>query len=242
MLVSSSESNAVPAKRKKEEENKEDILEMVENTENPLRCPVRLYEFYLSKWWVTGGGLSVTIYSFLPSVNLLGLVLSSELVRQRTNMFYLHPERCCVPNSPLWFSSTPLDNDTMDAMLTRVLTVRELHPKSKRGRRAAKEDPPFVPEDEEEDSDWRTEVTFFLQRCYKSGIIQSGSKKSELRRTLKRTNVMVTPNTHHWLKTLCPLVVVCCENNICFYPDVRFHPLSSRRTFYWVECFPERRR
>ncbi|XP_024151010.1 zinc finger MYM-type protein 4 isoform X1 [Oryzias melastigma] len=121
------ESNAVPAKRKKEEENKEDILEMVENTENPLRCPVRLYEFYLSK--------------------------CSELVRQRTNMFYLHPERCCVPNSPLWFSSTPLDNDTMDAMLTRVLTVRELHPKSKRGRRAAKEDPPFVPEDEEEDSD-----------------------------------------------------------------------------------------
>lgn len=39
-----------PAKRRKEEENKEEILEMTENIENPLRCPVRLYEFYLSKW------------------------------------------------------------------------------------------------------------------------------------------------------------------------------------------------
>lgn len=38
-----------PAKRRKEE-SKEEILEMMENTENPLRCPVRLYEFYLSKW------------------------------------------------------------------------------------------------------------------------------------------------------------------------------------------------
>ncbi|KAM9385428.1 zinc finger MYM-type protein 4-like isoform 2-T2 [Pholidichthys leucotaenia] len=44
-----SQSDGVPAKKRKEEENKEDILEMMENLENPLRCPVRLYEFYLSK-------------------------------------------------------------------------------------------------------------------------------------------------------------------------------------------------
>uniref|UniRef100_A0A8C6U9E4 DUF3504 domain-containing protein n=1 Tax=Neogobius melanostomus TaxID=47308 RepID=A0A8C6U9E4_9GOBI len=69
----------------------DEVLEMTENVENPLRCPVRLYEFYLSK--------------------------CSESVKQRTNLFYLHPERCCVPNSPLWFSSTPLDDATMDAML-----------------------------------------------------------------------------------------------------------------------------
>lgn len=42
----------VPAKKRREEESKEDVLEMIENTENPLRCPVRLYEFYLSKWCV----------------------------------------------------------------------------------------------------------------------------------------------------------------------------------------------
>lgn len=40
----------VPLKRRREEESKEEILEMMENAENPLRCPVRLYEFYLSKW------------------------------------------------------------------------------------------------------------------------------------------------------------------------------------------------
>ncbi|XP_054619771.1 zinc finger MYM-type protein 4 [Dunckerocampus dactyliophorus] len=91
-----------PAKKRKEEEAKEErILEMMENTDNPLRCPVRLYEFYLSK--------------------------CSETVKQRTDMFYLLPERCCVPNSPLWFSSTPLGEDTKEAMLTRILTVRDLH-------------------------------------------------------------------------------------------------------------------
>ena len=25
-------------------------FEQLENIENPLRCPVKLYEFYLSKW------------------------------------------------------------------------------------------------------------------------------------------------------------------------------------------------
>lgn len=44
--------DGVPAKRQKEEEGEEGVvLEMLENPENPLRCPVRLYEFYLSKWY-----------------------------------------------------------------------------------------------------------------------------------------------------------------------------------------------
>ena len=49
---------------------------------------------------------------------------SSPSVKQRTNVFYLQPERCCVPNSPMWFSSVPLEGDAMQAMLTRILTVR----------------------------------------------------------------------------------------------------------------------
>ncbi|XP_035038448.2 LOW QUALITY PROTEIN: zinc finger MYM-type protein 4 [Hippoglossus stenolepis] len=117
----------VPSKKRKEDEAKEEILEMVENTENPLRCPVRLYEFYLSK--------------------------CSESVKQRTNLFYLLPERCCVPNSPLWFSSSALDDTTMEAMLTRILTVRELHlNKSKEGEaeKNTPKDPPFIPEEEED--------------------------------------------------------------------------------------------
>jgi len=34
-------------KRKKEDLP---VFEQAENVENPLRCPVKLYEFYLSKW------------------------------------------------------------------------------------------------------------------------------------------------------------------------------------------------
>ncbi|XP_034401111.1 zinc finger MYM-type protein 4-like isoform X2 [Cyclopterus lumpus] len=120
----------VPVKKRKEEESKEDILEMMENTENPLRCPVRLYEFYLSK--------------------------CSESVKQRTNLFYLHPERCCVPNSPLWFSFTPLDDGTMEGMLVRILTIRELHlgkRKAEGMEQKTSEDPPFIPPGEEGDGD-----------------------------------------------------------------------------------------
>lgn len=48
----SSDADGVPAKKRKRNESEEEILKMMENTENPLRCPVRLYEFYLSKWFV----------------------------------------------------------------------------------------------------------------------------------------------------------------------------------------------
>ncbi|KAJ8273070.1 hypothetical protein GJAV_G00097050 [Gymnothorax javanicus] len=95
------EKATVPSKRKKDDEHEEDVLEMPENTENPLRCPVRLYEFYLSK--------------------------CSDTVKQRTDLFYLQPERSCVPNSPMWYSSVPLDDSILESMLTRILTVREVH-------------------------------------------------------------------------------------------------------------------
>ncbi|TKS88872.1 Zinc finger MYM-type protein 4 [Collichthys lucidus] len=102
-----SDVDGVPAKRRKKHESEYDVLEMMENTENPLRCPVRLYEFYLSK--------------------------CSESVKQRAGLFYLQPDRCCVPGSPLWFSSTALDSSTMEAMLVRILAVRELQGKDGRG-------------------------------------------------------------------------------------------------------------
>lgn len=47
VCVCASDEAGVPAKKSK---RGEDFLEMKENPENPLRCPVRLYEFYLSKW------------------------------------------------------------------------------------------------------------------------------------------------------------------------------------------------
>uniref|UniRef100_A0A671S2Q1 Zinc finger MYM-type protein 4-like n=1 Tax=Sinocyclocheilus anshuiensis TaxID=1608454 RepID=A0A671S2Q1_9TELE len=89
------------SKRKEEEDDSDTVYEIKENADNPLRCPVRLYEFYLSK--------------------------CSPSVRQRTTDFYLSPERSCVPNSPMWFSTTSLSDEALDSMLARILTVRELH-------------------------------------------------------------------------------------------------------------------
>uniref|UniRef100_A0A8C2EUV3 Zinc finger, MYM-type 4 n=1 Tax=Cyprinus carpio TaxID=7962 RepID=A0A8C2EUV3_CYPCA len=93
--------DGVPAKKRKEEDDSDTVYEIKENTDNPLCCPVRLYEFYLSK--------------------------CSSSVRQCTTDFYLSPERSCVPNSPMWFSTTSLSDEALDSMLTRILTVRELH-------------------------------------------------------------------------------------------------------------------
>ncbi len=41
-------------------------------------------------------------------------------------MFYLQPERSCVPESPVWYSSSPLSKHTLDKMLHRLLMVREV--------------------------------------------------------------------------------------------------------------------
>uniref|UniRef100_A0A8C7TMY4 TRASH domain-containing protein n=1 Tax=Oncorhynchus mykiss TaxID=8022 RepID=A0A8C7TMY4_ONCMY len=115
------------AKRKRDDEEKEEVLEMMENSENPLRCPVRLYEFYLSK--------------------------CSDSVKQRTNVFFLLPERSCVPNSPMWFSSQGLDDHTLDTMLTRILTVREIHLGDPQRNKPQSKDPEWVPDQHDDNSD-----------------------------------------------------------------------------------------
>ncbi|XP_029976245.1 uncharacterized protein LOC115409280 isoform X2 [Salarias fasciatus] len=94
------DTDGVPAKKRKKNEEKGDFVEMIENSENPLRCPVRLYKFYLCK--------------------------CPQSVRERSNLFHLCPDYSCVPSSPLWFSPTPLDDATMEAMLARILAVREI--------------------------------------------------------------------------------------------------------------------
>ncbi|TRY83487.1 hypothetical protein DNTS_016222 [Danionella cerebrum] len=93
-------------RRKREEEIKdEDLLEMPENVENPFRCPVRLYEFYLSK--------------------------CSNSVKQRSDLFYLQPKASCHPSSPMWYSPQPLDSTMMESMLIRILAIRDIHLDSK---------------------------------------------------------------------------------------------------------------
>ncbi|XP_033213019.1 zinc finger MYM-type protein 3 isoform X2 [Belonocnema kinseyi] len=80
---------------------KKKVYEQQENEENPLRCPVKLYEFYLSK--------------------------CPESVKTRNDVFYLLPERSCVPDSPVWYSTSPLAKEHLVKMLYRIKMVKEIN-------------------------------------------------------------------------------------------------------------------
>ena len=77
--------------------------EMYRNTENPLRCPVKLYKFYLSK---------------VP-----------ESVKNKNNMFYLQPKESCDPDSPVWYSAKRVSRSTLEDILSR-LQLNERTPSS----------------------------------------------------------------------------------------------------------------
>ncbi|RVE66764.1 hypothetical protein OJAV_G00110630 [Oryzias javanicus] len=78
----------------------EDFLEIEENLAIPAQCPVRLFKFYISK--------------------------CSESTACRDDVFYLQPGQSCVPSSSVWFSSTPLDHSSIEAMIVRILSIREM--------------------------------------------------------------------------------------------------------------------
>ncbi|XP_074547591.1 zinc finger MYM-type protein 4-like isoform X2 [Halichoeres trimaculatus] len=99
-------STAAPRREEAERSRKKQVeveadLEMLENAANPLRCPVRLYEFYLSR--------------------------CPESVKKRTDVFYLQPEQNVHTRSPYWYTPQPLEANTLQSMLTRILAVREVH-------------------------------------------------------------------------------------------------------------------
>ncbi|KAM9341227.1 zinc finger MYM-type protein 4-like [Symphorus nematophorus] len=95
------------SRRRQAEE--EGDLEMLENTTNPLHCPVRLYEFYLSR--------------------------CPESVKKRTDMFYLQPEKNVHTHSSYWYTCQPLEGSTLQSMLTRILAVREVHQEQEAAQR-----------------------------------------------------------------------------------------------------------
>ncbi|RXM93896.1 Glutamine-rich protein 1 [Acipenser ruthenus] len=71
-----------------------------ENPENPLRCPIKLYDFYLFK---------------------CPFSLSPQSVKGRNDTFYLTPEPVVAPNSPIWYSTQPISREQLEHMLTRIL-------------------------------------------------------------------------------------------------------------------------
>ncbi|XP_029315832.1 zinc finger MYM-type protein 4 isoform X2 [Cottoperca gobio] len=84
-------------KRQGEDEGE---MQMLENVTNPLHCPVRLYEFYLSR--------------------------CPESVQKRTDVFFLQPEQIVHTHSSHWYTSQPLESATLQSMLSRILAVREV--------------------------------------------------------------------------------------------------------------------
>ncbi|XP_047677661.1 zinc finger MYM-type protein 4 isoform X2 [Tachysurus fulvidraco] len=102
-------------KRKREdaEENVE-YGEMPENTDDPLHCPVRLYEFYLSK--------------------------CPDSVKESPDVFYLQPESSCHPGSSVWYSTQSLDGIILDSMLSRILAVRDVHLEPKQQQQLSSSD------------------------------------------------------------------------------------------------------
>ncbi|XP_072537128.1 transcriptional regulator QRICH1-like [Salminus brasiliensis] len=74
--------------------------EQLEYPENPLRCPVKLYDYYLFKCPQSDKG--------------------------RNDAFYLTPETVVSPTSPIWYSTQPVSREQLEHMLSRILPVREI--------------------------------------------------------------------------------------------------------------------
>ncbi|XP_078515001.1 zinc finger MYM-type protein 2 [Lissotriton helveticus] len=96
---SDNEDKITTGKRKHEDD--EPVFEQIENTSDPSRCPVKLFECYLSK--------------------------SPQNIHQRKDVFYLQPEPPSLSDSAVWYSSSSLDRNTLENMLVRVLLVKDIY-------------------------------------------------------------------------------------------------------------------
>ncbi|KAL0978054.1 hypothetical protein UPYG_G00165360 [Umbra pygmaea] len=74
--------------------------EQAEDPDNPLRCPIKLYDFYLFK--------------------------CPQSAKGRNDAYYLTPEPVVAPNSPIWYSTQPITSEQVEHMLTRIIMVREI--------------------------------------------------------------------------------------------------------------------
>lgn len=114
------------------------VYEINEDVESPTRCPVKLYEFYLSKWWVKImiSFLDIHFYllnfwndsNFQPTLIFHFICSNSpESVRTRNDLFYLLPERNCVPDSSIWYSTKAMEKNALLKMFNRLQMVKEIN-------------------------------------------------------------------------------------------------------------------
>ncbi|XP_060626946.2 zinc finger MYM-type protein 2 isoform X1 [Anolis sagrei] len=97
-----SEEDKITAGKRKHEDD-EPVFEQIENTADPSRCPVKMFECYLSK--------------------------SPPNLGQRTDVFYLQPACPVSSDSPVWYTPTSVDRNTLENMLVRVLLVKDIYDK-----------------------------------------------------------------------------------------------------------------
>lgn len=83
-----------------EQGSKKVCCDQPQNLENPLRCPVKLYQLYLSK--------------------------CPDNVKSQQGAYYMLPDRMCNYEAAVWYSSSPLGKDTISRMLTRFSVVEEV--------------------------------------------------------------------------------------------------------------------
>ncbi|XP_063161856.1 zinc finger MYM-type protein 2 isoform X4 [Candoia aspera] len=88
---------------KRKHEDDEPVFEQMENTADPSRCPVKMFECYLSR--------------------------SPPNLTQRMDVFYLQPACPVSSESPIWYTSTSVDRNTLENMLVRVLLVKDIYDK-----------------------------------------------------------------------------------------------------------------
>ncbi|XP_062910230.1 zinc finger MYM-type protein 2 isoform X1 [Mobula hypostoma] len=112
LCTNDNQDKITPGKRKREED--ELIFEQRENAANPSRCPVKMFECYLSK--------------------------CPPNLQQRTDLFYLQPEHSSTPDGPIWFSSIPLDRNILEHMLVRILVIKDIYEGNERDNSEADED------------------------------------------------------------------------------------------------------
>ncbi|XP_063285971.1 zinc finger MYM-type protein 2 isoform X3 [Pelobates fuscus] len=89
---------------KRKHEDDEPVFEQIENTADPSRCPVKIFEYYLSK--------------------------SPQNLKQRMDLFYLKPESSASTESLVWYTSSSLDRNTLENMLIRVLLIKDIYEKN----------------------------------------------------------------------------------------------------------------
>lgn len=52
---------------------------------------------------------------------------SPPLLWERLDVFYVQPDPARGPGDPVWFSSTPLERQILESLLTRVLLARDIY-------------------------------------------------------------------------------------------------------------------